>query len=181
MLAELCSSLHHPQDVEAPCNCSLSCSEGTAPRCAGRGDVAEPCCTRKPSGLLPSPRVALPRVVSLLQRRAGSGSSPGRAAAGGKGGAPRSPRPEPGSVHVVCFAPRTGTCPAGRPWCGSSSRASGSSGSSLAGSARRYSLFSCTPSSHAVSFHLLLCSAVSLRFAFPRAPLGASHRSAFGS
>lgn len=70
--------------------------------------------------------------------------------------------------YLMCSAPRTGTCPAGRPWCGSSSRASGSSRSSLAGSARRYLLF-CT-----VSFHPLLFSAVSRWFAF-REHLWVSH------
>lgn len=64
----------------------------------------------------------------------------------------------------MCFPPRMGTCPAGSPWYGSSSRDSCSSRSSLAGSAQRYLLFFSTPSLHTIPFQLLLCVRVSLWF-----------------
>lgn len=65
---------------------------------------------------------------------------------------------------IPVLSRRTGTCPAGSPWCGSSSRDSGSSSSSLDGSAQRYLLFSSMLALHTISFHLSLCVRFSLCF-----------------
>lgn len=79
----------------------------------------------------------------------------------------------------LCSAPRMETCPVGSPWCGSSFRASGSSRSSLAGSAQRYLLFSSMPFSHMVYFHLLLRFRISLRIGLQIKFSGTSHRPDF--
>lgn len=85
---------------------------------------------------------------------------------GGNGTLTRVPLPRHLACHMdsLCFPPRMGTCPAGSPWYGSSSRDSCSSRSSLAGSAQRYLLFFSTPSLHTIPFQLWLCVRVSLWF-----------------